>query len=220
MNPIVLICTHERQEITTKNINSLLAQSFVPKIVLIVSEKKEVIYFRNNFPQINVIQFPNNPLGSKWQHGVHIAHKLEADPLIITGSDDILGDGYIAMACAYVQGGHDFIGIKQFWVHQNKHAFLVEYQASQPIGGGRIYSKQMLETIRYKIFNISGSRRLDDQGYELVKGSGLQHTIINEVEDLALHAIKGNWPMMNPFDRNHKNIKVLRSELSEKILKW
>lgn len=227
MNPIVLIATHQRLEITRRNIKSLLAQSLVPKIVIVVSDYFEMDVLKSEFPFITIIHAPNRPLGAKWQAGVLVCRKMEANPLIITGSDDILCNIYVQTACDYMHFGIDFIGLKRWYVHHKDVLYLFRYMASQPLGGGRVYSKEMLEKIKYKLFDVRKERLLDDQGYDLVKQSGLK-TIIRDYDTnvngnvgLEIMAVKGNWVTMNPFEKmmNHPNAKLLQTyENPERIL--
>lgn len=212
MNPVVVICTHDREDITSLNINTLLNQSVVPKIVLVVSHRNEIINYKVKFPQINIIFHPNTPLGDKWCAGIQLANKLNCDPLIITGSDDILGGHYIKNACELIERGFHFIGLKKYWVHHRKNAFLIDYLASQPLGGGRVYSRKMLEVINFKVFDSLANRKLDDQGFSLVKSSGLQFVIIDSVDKFTIHSVKGNWIMMNLFNVDHHNLRVCKKD--------
>ena len=50
MNPVVLIATHNRIEITSRCIESLMMQSVQPKIVLVVSDQGEWQYYKKKFP--------------------------------------------------------------------------------------------------------------------------------------------------------------------------
>lgn len=218
MNPTVLIATHARIDITSKNIQSLLRQSVKPKIVLVTTKDQEVLYYREMFKQIQVAKYENSPLGAKWQSGV--SHCIDANPLIVTGSDDILGQGFVERACQLIKEGNHFVGLQRFWQHNKGTAYFCEYLAHQPIGGGRIFSNEMLQNIRYKVFDPSKDRHLDDLGWNKVRTSGLKCKWVRNVEEerLHIHAVKGDWICKNPFNPEHKNIKVLRTESSYKVL--
>lgn len=201
----IVICTHQRIEITTYNIKTLIGKA---NIVLVVSDKEEEEYFRQ-YP-IHVRRFPNSPLGAKWQHGVDEARKL-GGPIMILGSDDILEPNCIDRYRVLLSEGHDFIGLKRWWIHHQGKAYLCEYLADQPLGGGRCYSERLLRRIRYSLFHVKHIRRLDDHGWRMA-GGGL---ILNEG---LIHAVKGDWPVLNPFNIRHKNIKLIRTDDSERVL--
>lgn len=220
MNPVVVIATHNRVSVTSRNIDTLLQQSVIPKIVLVATKENEIEHFRKYYPDVTIVGFENNPLGAKWQEGVRRAKELHADPLIITGSDDFLGNGFIEQACKKVEEGNHFVGLQRYYVHNKGRAYLIDYLAQIPLGGGRIYSLKMLQAIKWNVFDTTKSRHLDDLGFAMVKRSNLKVNWIREVEKegLLLHAIKGDWEMMNPFNPNHKNMKIISAQPSYKVL--
>lgn len=212
MNPVVLICTHERIGITNFNIQSLLRQSVKPQIVLIVSTHFEEGYYRSRYPNVHVYLRPNSPLGLKWHAGVQLCKDLCADPLIILGSDDVLGPGFIEQACNLKK---DFIGLYFWYIHHEGKAYLCEYLARQPLGGGRCYSFGLLEKLNWNLFNTGLNHHLDDHPLQRIKLLGVEcftnHT-------LMIHAIKGDWPVINKVDLRHRNLRLISTHDSEEIL--
>lgn len=206
VNPVVVICTHERLGITSINIESLLGQC---QIVLVVSTYVEAEYYSKY--DIKIIIYPNNPLGAKWDRGVMEARKIQPNPLIILGSDDILEPGTVKRYCQDIQK-YDFIGLKKWWIHSRGKAYLCEYLADMPLGGGRAYSYSLLSRMNWRIFNPNINKHLDDQGWNNISGRKLL------IYDPLIHAIKGNWPVLNPFTLQHKNIKHLETKNSIDIL--
>lgn len=204
-NPVVLLCSHRRQEITRVNIKSLLEQSVKPKVVLILSDWSEEDLFKKLFPEITVEVVANDPLGRKWQMGVNAARKLNPSPLIITGSDDVLGPDFIKNGLKLMDLGYQFVGLRK-WICYDpraKKGYIFEYKAPNfPLGGGRIYSDEILMKMRYNLFDIKLSKHLDDKGWNEAKAS--KHIIVNEIEKFGLYitAIKGEWPMLNPLDKH------------------
>ena len=169
---------------------------------------------------------PNKPLGAKWQYPISFCtdsqwfQEWELNPLIICGSDDILGDGFIKRACELVEQGNHFIGLQRFWQHHKGRAYLCDYLPHMPIGGARVYSGEMLKKINYSVFDPNADRHLDEWGWNKARTSLLKVKWVRdtEKEGLEVHAIKGDWPVMNPFTVKHKNLKLLRNEPSEKVL--
>lgn len=218
MNPVVVMCTHNRFEITCKNLNTLRNQSRPPNIVLVVSDPGEQIDYRHKFPEIAVVRHPNVPLGAKWQAGVNEAVRLGADPLIITGSDDILCHTFVEEACNALHDlNADFIGLRAFWVHHKGKAHFVEYKPEMPIGGGRVYSGKCLKRLNYELFDTRINRHLDDLAWKKMK-VGFNVVVTTQDEILCIHAIKGDWAMMNPFNQNHPNIKIIKTDDSVAVL--
>lgn len=179
--------------------------------MLVVSLLSEVKYFQSlNLPQLHIQICENKPLGLKWQAGVVKARWLNANPLIICGSDDQLGKDFISNACRLIEK-YEFIGLKRFYVQQKRKTYTVDYKPVMPIGGGRIYSGSLLDKIKWKIFNTGKNRHLDDDGWKAALNNTDRLLLVSDIkkQGLELTAIKGSWSMMNPFNPYHPNISVL-----------
>lgn len=215
MNPIVLIATHQRISITSKCIESLMMQSVQPKIVLVVSDQGEWQYYKRKYPEVTLCVAPNTPLGQKWQHGVDVAKHHIPDPLIICGSDDILGIDFIENACMIIKSGIDFIGLSIWHVYSNEGLYTYDYNASIPLGGGRCYSSKALTEINFQVFDTSKDIHLDDLGWKNINSTTMPRKIIRDVKEEGLHivSIKGNWVMMNPFEKfvGHRNVTLVKT---------
>lgn len=209
--PTIVIATHHRVEITNQLIKQLLADNQDIQIVLVVSELNEFHTFRSaGESKLHVLKFTNYPLGSKWQHGVTYARRIGANPVIILGSDDTLNKQFIPNALKYLQEGYHFIGLKRYWVKHNDKRYLIDYKPVMPLGGGRVYSAQLLDRIQWKLFQPK-DRQLDDYGWNQVVKIGARAIMIRDIQKAGMEitAIKGDWKMMNPFDPNHKNLSIV-----------
>lgn len=209
-NPVVLIATDKRVKITSTNIRLLQQQTVKPKIVLVISDKEEFIYYTNVFPDIELIYQANKPLGLKWQKGV----TKDANPLIILGSDDILRIDYIETCLRLLVKGYEMIGLTSWYVLDEFRKKLYQSSYSNknknfPLGSGRVYSKQLLEKLKFKIFDTTANRRLDDLGYHSAVKAKANILLIREPELLS---VKGNWETMNPIQACLKS-KNIESEL-------
>src|SRR5688572_21147867 len=199
INPVVLICSHERVDITTQNIKSLLDQSVKPLIVLVVSRQIELLHYTKTFPEIIVTAKGNRPLCP--------------NPLIITGSDDILGRDYIRNSIKLMQQGYHFIGLRRWFVYdpKSKKAFLFDYKPEIPLGGGRVYSGWLLEKINYDLFDTKQEKHLDNKGWLSVKKQ--KNIVVTDIDKYGLYivAVKGKWQTMNPLQNHfgHPNTKLL-----------
>lgn len=210
---VVVIATHARKQITTLNIKSLQAQSIAPQIVVVCSLPEEAEYY-GQFGVYTVLK-DNVPLGLKWQAGIHKAHDLNADRVIITGSDDILSKGFIEK----YSNGNDFTGFSSWYTFDQvkNEVFKTEYinhVKGFPLGAGRVYTKSFLDHIRWKVFNPEMNIRLDDQGFQQAKKHG-RCVILNEPEVLL---VKGNWKSMNPMERFYESKTLLMVKVSTSVI--
>lgn len=212
--PTIVIATHQRVTITHKLIDSLWAQHPNLHIVLVVSIVSEFDHFKKvGNHRLHVIIWSNKPLGGKWQQGVNVAKSIGANPVIILGSDDQLNPEYVANALQLLEQGYEFIGLRRWKVKYQKSLYLLDYNPIIPLGGGRVYSKNILDAVRWQLFQQK-DKHLDDYGWSQVVKSKRKAIVITDVEryNLIITAIKGDWPMMNPFNPKHKNVKILNTE--------
>lgn len=219
-NPVVLMCTHQRKDVTTQNIHALLKQQVAPKIVLVVSDAGEAGYYRSKFPGVYIEIAPNRPLGTKWQAGAIASKMFTPNPLIITGSDDFLGENFISNTANYLEHGYDFVGLSWFYMQRQnaRERVMCRYiRKDWPLGGGRFYSLALLERMGYHIFDTNLNKNLDNYGFETAKRlCPNSYKVIWEPNESPLYitAIKGNWPTMNEYNAilGSKYINILKTE--------
>lgn len=222
--PVVVIATHNRTKITTENISLLNKMQIKPHVICVTSANSEVIHFRKHFPDITIGITENRPLGKKWQAGItHLENERtqQYNPLIILGSDDLLHPDYIKKSLRMIQQGYDLIGLTSWYSYDvaRKKLYLTEYVNKNkdfPIGSGKVYSKRILDKMKYRVFDEKLDRRLDDFGYYSAQKLGAKIGLIREPMVLA---VKGKWNELNPIERylNSPNIKA--AQVSTDILK-
>lgn len=211
MKPAVLIATHDRLYITSKTIECLLKQSVIPNIVLVVSNTDELFYFKTKFPTVHVIQYNNYPLGQKWQFGVdYIKKALNASSLTIQGSDDILSVDYFKN----IEPECDFTGLQYWYIYDPLRTIVYEFEYVPypfPLGGGRTYSKALLNTIDWQIFDTNRNSCLDDKGWNFAQVHGRKTELRYKNDKQNILAVKGQWDVMNPLEvtLKHKNAKLI-----------
>lgn len=227
MNPVAVICTRDRFEITCKNVNSLLGQGC--HVVLMVHDSAEKKQYREEYWLTTGLtigtQENSLPLGANWQLGVELAMTLNPDPLIITGSDDILSSCFVEAAIEKLED-YDFIGLRQWYIYDpaSDTAYLFNYKAvgDLPLGGGRVYSKRMLEKLDYKLFDTGLQRLLDNSGWNGVQSSGLPWLLVKTqaAHNMGILAVKGDWDTMNPIDKTfgHPNVELVQTITNPKDL--
>lgn len=215
MNPIVLICTHNRVAITQKNIDLLSRQDC--KIILVRSDPSELFQVGEN---VHILECDNHPLGFKWQCGVLFAETLKADPLIICGSDDFLASDYVDLVCKYMNMGVEFIGLTSWYTFDVEkdivyHCEYTNFNRNFPIGSGKALSGGLLDRIGWKMFENHLNRKLDDFSFYGAKTQGAAIHLIRNPEVLA---VKGDWPTLNPVGAYLKSRNILTRRVNKEIL--
>jgi len=216
-NPVVVIATHRRKEITVKNISALRKQTFAPQIVVVCSEHDEFEFYQKQ--PVKTVMEENRPLGLKWQAGVRAAYKMQANPLIILGSDDILHFDYIRQALIKLEEGYDFVGMIYWYSYdllQDKvyRSYYRNINAEFPIGSGKVFGKKILDACQWKLFDTNMDRRLDDRGHKVT--SGFKVFLFKTPEVVA---VKGDWPQLNTIDKYLKSPNIKTQVVSKDLIK-
>lgn len=211
-NPIVVMATHDRIQITETNLKSLQGT----KVVLMVSTQQELEHFKKF--NITVALAPNKPLGSKWHTGVKIAQKMGANPLIIVGSDDILSKNYIKTVVNEINSGFNIVGLTSWYSYspikdELYHCEYVGRNVNFPIGSGRAFSSKFLDRIKWNVFNQTANRLLDDH---VIKMAGNEK--IKLIRTPEVLAVKGNWEVLNKFDAYLKSPNIKATKVDKSVL--
>ena len=171
--------------------------------VVVVTDKADVdaIIPRE---RTHVFTHPNEPLGAKWQRTIDEARKLEPDYLIITGSDDVLlGD---TTALAETMRGMDMLVFTAWTIFDGSKHWKAKYNALRsthkpPIGGGRVYSRALLDRMRWQLFDTVKRIHMDDYGWQNALRCGAKILRGDTHEGIDIIALKGPWQQLNSFQR-------------------
>lgn len=152
----------------------------------------------------HVIIHPNEPLGAKWQRAVDEARALSPDYLIVTGSDDVLtGD---TAALATTMQGHELLIFTAWTIFDGDKHWRAKYNALRsphkpPIGGGRVYSRALLDRMRWQLFDTRKGIHMDDYGWQNALRCGAMVIKGDTHEGIDIISLKGPWQQLNSFQR-------------------
>ena len=167
-------------------------------VVVVSSEKDMRAIAARQHTHVHI--FPNEPVGAKWQHAIDKARALEPDVVGITGSDDVIISSTAALATAMATC--DFIGLNSFYAYDGTLHWKCGYRTPViPLGGGRFYSRALLERMRWQVFNPAKARKLDDDGFINARRAGARVYWKDDLPGLLLIALKGPWKQMNPLSK-------------------
>lgn len=147
---------------------------------------------------------PNDPLGSKWQRAVDEARRLSPDLLIITGSDDVLLGHTDTLAST--MHGHDLLIFTAWTIFDGTKHWRAKYNALRsphkpPIGGGRVYSRALLERMRWQLFDTGKRIHMDDYGWQNAMRCGAKVLKADTHDGIEIISLKGPWEQLNSFQR-------------------
>ena len=208
MKIICVMAVYKRPEITLATIELLKKQTYpLDRIIIVgscdldrtVAEKACVEYLHHK----------NMPLGDKWQHGIAYARKYEPDAILINGSDSWLTTNWCEKTKPFIDKGFHLVGKTKWYscrVDPNKKLFIVHraYKSRKdPVGAGRLFSKEILDKMDWKLFPRGIRSSLDGHSYKnmLTKTTVDKVKLLNNIEDAFMMDVKSStWPTMNPFN--------------------
>lgn len=151
-------------------------------------------------------------LGEKWQHTIELIRPYDPTHLIITGSDDILSKDFVEKYCTKEL----FTGLKQWYIWHKEGLHLLEYLPKQCLGGGRVYSRELLDKMNWQVFDTSRNKLLDDKGFNFIVENKIAPSIHYTPDILA---VKGDWETMNPVNLKHRNVRLLKTYKGDEAIK-
>jgi len=196
MNPVILIAMYGRKKLVQTNLELLQKQKCT--VVVITSSDSDYLFIRDlDMDNVHSCVAPNQPLGTKWQIGVDYCKNINADPLIILGSDDFLSSGFVEQAINYKE--LDLIFFTQWHIHDSlsKKDYFLRYKNFFALGSGRVFYKRFLDRNNWIVFDKDRSRLLDDYAFDSIK---YYDKVLVNPPGMKLLSIKGAWEVMNPIE--------------------
>lgn len=211
MKVVVCIASHHRHE-PLAIVLKCLPQDWIA--VVVISDRSDLDHIPDR-PNTEVYIHPNEPLGAKWQYAVDMAKTYGPDLLVITGSDDVIVSSTEALVKSVSDA--DMIGLRSFMAFDGVQHYRCGYRSrtKMPIGGGRVYTKRILDIMRWNLFDRTRSKHLDERGWENGRRVGAKAVAEDTFEGFELIALKGSWPQMNSLDKYKKSTTVYVEPLPE-----
>lgn len=131
------------------------------------------------------VDFPNKPLGLKWNEGIRQFERQPVTHIMILGSDDFVSDKFIEFSMRFAED-KDFTGCKDLFMygaHPRRRGFgqlfYFRYQGFL-VGPGRCYSKEIVKEMNWTPWNVN-------------KNAGLDGSITKSVKRLGGHVRRGSF---------------------------
>lgn len=109
-------------------------------------------------------RYNNKPLSLKWNAAFMVLKELDFDGVIILGSDDYINEAFLRYAQKNVRK-YDMIGFTDAYYEQDDRFYYWEgynnKRNGEPVGAGKIYSKEFLERINYNLYPQAKNVGLD-----------------------------------------------------------
>jgi len=196
----------DRDNITSLMIESLRSQTISVEDIVIVGSREENRKLAEKEGCIYV-EHPNSPLSLKYQAGIDKVRTLDPDYVLLMGSDDLLSPLYCEkMISEYKEG---LIGTSVWYVARKKDGkyqlLKVSYtHRKDPIGSGRILSRETLDKLDWKLYRDRRDKGLDGSVASTLMKEGIKVFSV-EVNNAICMSVKGGWRTLSSWEDYAKN---------------
>ena len=220
---VTVIPVHGREILVKRTIKRLSRQSF--KLHAVVGagftrpEESAIVSSGADF-----FRHENTTLGEKWQNGIDYARaKYDPDALLILGSSDWISDGWCEALCSEINtngwamaGKRDiyFLDIDKdttrriiYWPR-----YTVKNRVEEPIGAGRIISREILDALNWQIFDKTKRASMDFTCWKRILALGGRVFNSERADIRALSISCPMWGNLHRFGTMHKKNRILVEE--------
>lgn len=121
-------------------------------------------------PAWSFYYWPNDPLGNKWQMGLHHLRRRarEFGAVLTIGSDNLLTPAYLQRAGTLLREGCDYIRPRTLHIYDAATGRLVRCTPAWP-GAGRLYSRRLLDALGWRLWPHDATWGLDTEAQQRVE---------------------------------------------------
>ncbi len=101
------------------------------------------------------LEFPNKPLGKKWNAVLSQAREADPDGVIVLGSDNFVTDTLLLAWAHALDLGVEYAGVLDAFMYSVELQQLIHWpgydkpeRAGEPVGSARLYSRSLLEKLK------------------------------------------------------------------------
>jgi hypothetical protein len=113
------------------------------------------------------VEYPNAPLGAKWNAGLPAVRALEADAILIVGSDDLLNAPVIETYAKALREGVRYMGLQDLYFYDQPSDRTVHWpgytgkRAGESAGLGRCIHRSYLDAVDWTLWEDTREHGLD-----------------------------------------------------------
>ena len=219
-NPVVcVIPVFGRHKILSLVLACMKKQTHPVKILLVISNENDKKFADSQ--NVDWVFSPNQPLGQKFQKGIEEAKKYKPRAVMINGSDDVLSLNWVETMLPFLNK-YDLVGKDAWFLFDeiSKQAYHIKYKKGRILGAGRLFSKQILKKLNWKLFPVDLFKQLDQASLNKINSVKGKKLIVPKDNTFIL-CYKGKYQKIHPTNiiitnRNlqvNKNIPDIRAIL-------
>jgi hypothetical protein len=231
----VPIPVHGRVPLVYETVAMLKRQTLPVDKIILIGEEKEVAPIAEE-TGVLWIQSENYPLGNKWQVGMDYARQFEPDAIMMLGSSDWVSEKWCEVMMREISKNPDIsmIGKRNMMfldVDNIQAKRLISWngyartgtamaRAFEPIGAGRMITKDILEKINWQFYDRSATKSMDFISLMRIKSKNAIIKFINDPCNLIMAlslSFYHKWGNMHGFETMCRAEGYLTSKRVENI---
>jgi hypothetical protein len=181
-------------------------------------------------PGIVYVEAQNSPLSDKWNEGAKEAKRLNADALMVLGSDDFIDARLVEISAKRLKAGADYVVPQSLYFFDTETKRCI-YAHADRIGAGRTISRAILDRLSYRPWVGGFDRAIDSCMDRKMMAAKVPPVFIPDIrkEGGSIVAVKSKenmWSFENMTNLKHRDVdagEVLRSvvpEYADELLNW
>lgn len=115
------------------------------------------------------VEYPNQPLGEKWNVGLLYCESLDPDAIVVIGSDNFPNAALFRIWAGYLRDGYEYVGFLDAFMFEVTSWRLLHwfgypkthYRHGEPVGSGRCFSAALLERLDWILWDSTKKTSLD-----------------------------------------------------------
>jgi hypothetical protein len=132
------------------------------------------------------IEVENNPLSDKHNVMLQVAKNLNVDGVVLMGSDDLVSDSFWSNIYKFTPNETNVKGLIDLYFYSTKTQELGHFKGyknkTQSAGAGRFFSKYILDSMDWKLWDSGLNSGLDTNCRQLLKAKGFEDSIYSMKE--------------------------------------
>lgn len=202
---VAVIPVHGRLPLLKHTIQRLYNKNGCFKVICVGSELERDVCEKNG---AEFVLHSNNPLGAKWNAGFMAAKKHNPTACLFVGSSDWVSDNWLQGMNEY---DYDLIGKKDFYMLDigdkfracHWKGYTAKERANEPIGIGRMLSRNILEQMDWQPMDGKLNSSLDWSMFQKVKALGGNIILVEDETLKSLSVSTDKWDNMHKFNEHY-----------------
>lgn len=153
----------------------------------------------------HVVEAPNRPLSEKWQVVLQLAREQNPDCVLITGSDDLVGEGFFRRATDAIAAGAEIVTQEDAHFYHIMQRRLIHVQ--MPQNGTRLLSKAAIDKMQWRLWEKHDKALAMDRSMDNRIGGKLVMYRLPPHKSSVILDLKGGGTTRVPFEKYERNLQ-------------